>query len=77
MKLLSSGFRRYIHMALHMEQEEADSKDTICLTVGLGETVEIDVSDILYLEAEKGVSHGITYRAGNRKKVKTEPALLL
>ena len=69
MKLLSSGFRRYIHMALHMEQEEAGSKDTVCLTVGLGETVEIDVSDILYLEAEKGVSHGITYHTVNGSKI--------
>lgn len=69
MKLLSSGFRRYIHMALRMEQEEAVPKETVCMAVGFGESVEIDVSDILYLESEKGVSHGITYHTMNGSEI--------
>ena len=69
MKLLASGFRRYIHMALRMDQNQAAPKDTICLTVGFGESVELDISDILYLEAEKGISHGITYHTINGSEI--------
>lgn len=69
MKLLAAGMRRYIHMALRVDPEKTRREDTICLTVGGGETVEISRDEIVCLEAEKSVSHGITYHTVNGSRI--------
>lgn len=58
---LAAGLRRYLRMALHAGESQAHAEPTVSLSVGVGETVELRLCDILYLEAEKGISHGITY----------------
>lgn len=62
MRAFTAGLCRYIRMALKAERKEPEQKEeTILLNLGMGETVELALSDILYVEAEKQVSHGITY----------------
>lgn len=67
---LARGLRRYIHMALRLGQgEEGDAQEILRLHVGAGETVELRLSDILYLETDKNISHGITYHTVNGSKI--------
>lgn len=62
---LANSLRRYIHMALRLSRSDDDDGKSISLKTGVGETATLRVQDILYLEAEKSVSHGITYRTQN------------
>ncbi|MCI8332594.1 MAG: response regulator transcription factor [Clostridiales bacterium] len=67
-KKLSDSIGRYIQMALRLSAEEhADvyERRIISLKTGVGEQAELCMQDILYLESEKGISHGITYRTDN------------
>lgn len=61
MKKLSSGIANYIEMALQVFQPEQGQKDKIQLPVGIEEYVQIDKNQIIYLESEKSISHGISY----------------
>lgn len=73
--MLAAGIRRYIHMALRAEakseaqEQYAELKETIEIPVAPGESIEIPISDILYLESEKNISHGITYHTVNGSKI--------
>lgn len=59
---LSEGYRRYLVMLLNKERsEEPGSGRRILLDSGMGEEVAVPVEDIVYVETEKNVSHGITY----------------
>ena len=62
---LTAGLRRYLRMALRSLPDSAAGEDAIRLSIAPGETAELRVSDILYLEAEKNVSHGISYHTVN------------
>lgn len=64
-----AGLRRYLRMAHSSIQEKGEREDVVRLSVGAGDTVELRISDILYLEAEKSVSHGVTYHTINGSKV--------
>ncbi|MCH1984084.1 LytTR family DNA-binding domain-containing protein [Ruminococcus sp. OA3] len=63
MRNLKEGFGRYIRMASAVwgEAKKTEDKDLLVLTIGIGETVNVRKSSILYVEAEKAVSHGVTY----------------
>lgn len=67
--LLSEGLGRYLRLALRLCQDKTGqdgrTPPSVLLTVGADESVELLLSDILYLEAEKGRSHGITYHTAN------------
>ncbi len=66
MEKLSDGYRRYITMLLKQTGPEAsDSMETISLNPGMDETVSVSLNDIVYIETEKNVSHGITYHTAN------------
>lgn len=67
--VLCSGFRRYINMALRLYTNHNNNSDYITLKVGSQESVNILLSDILYLESEKSISHGITYHTINGSKI--------
>ncbi|MCI8895486.1 MAG: response regulator transcription factor [Lachnospiraceae bacterium] len=69
LKAFAEGLRRYLRMALLSSQECGEEGDTLRLTLGTRETVELRILDILYLEAEKAVSHGITYHTINGSAV--------
>lgn len=69
MERLSGDLRRYVQMALRIERNSTEKQDYICLNLGCNETAKICVSDILYLEAEKNLSHGITYHTINGSKI--------
>lgn len=56
---------RYIHMALRAETPPEEDRSQLSLNISCGETIKIYISDILYLEAEKNLSHGITYHTVN------------
>jgi two-component system response regulator AgrA len=63
---LESGIRRYMRMALQRNGNAGEkTEEGILLRLGAGETVELPLSDILYVEAEKQISHGITYHTLN------------
>lgn len=62
---LANSLQRYIHMALRLSRSDDDDGKSIRLKTGVGETATLRVQDILYLEAKKSVSHGITYRTQN------------
>lgn len=68
-KRLAEDLRRYIQMALRIEKSSLETQDYICFNLGCNETAKICVSDILYLEAEKNLSHGITYHTINGSKI--------
>lgn len=58
---LSEGYRKYIDMALRSGVQTPGREDMLTLALDMGETLTIAKSEILYVEAEKNVSHGITY----------------
>lgn len=62
---LAESLGRYIRMALRLSRSDDTGGESIRLKTGVGETALLRVQDILYLEAEKSVSHGITYRTQN------------
>lgn len=69
LKSFGAGLRRYLRMALLSSQDRGEEADTLRLTLGTRDTVELRIPDILYLEAEKAVSHGITYHTVNGSAV--------
>lgn len=66
---LELDLRRYIQMALSAGDRRDPNQRTLSLAVGCGETVQIAAVDILYLEAEKNLSHGITYHTINGSSI--------
>jgi two-component system response regulator AgrA len=61
MQLLRKSFGRYIQMAISAFLPEMRDREWIELSVGIDEIVRIDKQQIIYLEAEKTISHGISY----------------
>lgn len=63
---LKAGYRRYIHMLLQ-DRGEFGTQDTsvITLSISTDENIPVVLSDIIYLETEKSISHGITYHIVN------------
>ncbi len=66
---LTAGLRRYLRMAIRACETRTQPEAIISLTVGAGETIELRLCDILYLEAEKSISHGITYHTINGSQI--------
>ncbi len=63
---LCDGYRRYIMMLLHKTKSEMPgSSEFILLNPGMDEDISVHLDDIVYLETEKNVSHGITYHTIN------------
>lgn len=63
---LSEGIRKYIAMLLNAAKPGAASPaETILLNAGIDEEIPVLLSDIVYIETEKSVSHGITYHTIN------------
>ncbi len=63
---LSDGYRKYMVMLLNQTKSEApDWQETILLNTGMDEEVSVFLDDIVYVETEKNVSHGITYHTIN------------
>lgn len=65
---LRDGLRRYMRMAQSAKSRAGDGGATVTLSVG-GETAELSLGDIVSVETEKNVSHGITYRTQNGSKI--------
>lgn len=61
MQLLKNGYGRYIQMAISAFLPVRRETEWLELSVGIDETVRIDKQLILYLEAEKTISHGVSY----------------
>ena len=78
MEQLSVNLLRYIRMALNTLESPRPGEDrpSVILSTGCGEQVRIDIPDILYLEAEKNLSHGITYHTVNGSQLNLPCALL-
>ena len=66
---LATDIRRYIQMALNISRDSSEGQNFIALNLGCDETAKICISDILYVEAEKSLSHGITYHTVNGSKI--------
>jgi len=63
---LSDGYRKYIMMLLNKTKSEmSDSTEFILLNLGMEEDISVNLDDIVYIETEKNVSHGITYHTIN------------
>lgn len=62
---LSDGYRKYIAMLLNQTRSHSTEKEcsaeTILLNAGMDEDISVMRDDIVYVETEKNVSHGITY----------------
>jgi len=69
MNRLATDLRHYIQMALNISRDNPEGQGFITLNPGCGETAKICISDILYVEAEKNLSHGITYHTVNGSKI--------
>ncbi|MCM1064022.1 MAG: LytTR family DNA-binding domain-containing protein [Eubacterium sp.] len=67
---LADGYRRYIAMLSRQagtgnRAGAEDSRAVISLNPGMDEEISVFLEDIVYLETEKSVSHGITYHTIN------------
>ena len=63
---LAEGYRKYIAMLLNWTKaEEQDSAGVIVLNLSIDEKISFPLDDIVFVEAEKNVSHGITYHTIN------------
>ena len=64
--MLSEGYRKYIVMLLHQSKSEVSNHtETILLNPDMDEDISILIDDIVYIETEKTISHGITYHTIN------------
>lgn len=63
---LSDGYRKYIMMLLNKTKSEMSNiTESILLNPGMDEDISVFLDDIVYIETEKNVSHGITYHTIN------------
>ena len=63
---LVDGYRKYIVMLLNkIRPETSNSAETILLNPCMDESVSVLLDDIVFVETEKNVSHGITYHTAN------------
>ncbi len=63
---LADGYRKYIVMLLNKTKSEASNNmETILLNPCMDESVSVLLDDIVFVETEKTVSHGITYHTAN------------
>lgn len=63
---LADGYRKYIVMLLNKAKSEAsNSMETILLNPCVDESISVLLDDIVFVETEKNVSHGITYHTVN------------
>ena len=63
---LADGYRKYIVMLLNKTRPEtSDNAETILLNPCMDESVSVLLDDIVFVETEKNVSHGITYHTAN------------
>lgn len=63
---LSDGYRKYIMMLLNKTKSEMSNiTESILLNAGMDEDISVLLDDIVYIETEKNVSHGITYHTLN------------
>ncbi|WP_167957059.1 LytR/AlgR family response regulator transcription factor [Anaerosporobacter faecicola] len=58
---LGAGYRRYIQLAIASGEGMEEKEEVLKLTIGFDETVTIPKPQILYVESEKMISHGVTY----------------
>ena len=63
---LADGYRKYMVMLLNKTRPEASNNaETILLNPCMDESVSVLLDDIVFVETEKNVSHGITYHTVN------------
>ena len=63
---LADGYRKYIVMLLNKTTPEtSNNTETILLNPCMDESVSVLLDDIVFVETEKNVSHGITYHTVN------------
>lgn len=63
---LADGYRKYIVMLLNKAKSEvSNNMETILLNPCMDESVSVLLGDIVFVETEKSVSHGITYHTVN------------
>ena len=63
---LVDGYRKYIVMLLNKTKSEtSDNAGIILLNPCMDESVSVLIDDIVFIETEKTVSHGITYHTVN------------
>lgn len=68
LRTLREGFRRYIAMAAGTKTAER-GKEFVELAVSAQERLRVAREDILFVEAEKNISHGITFHTLNGSSV--------
>ena len=69
MAKLRAGYGRYIQMAAEVLEPAKDGEEQLILTVGIDEEITIGRSQICYVEAEKTISHGVTYHTLDGSKI--------
>lgn len=63
---LADGYRKYIAMLLNKTKSEVlNNKETILLNPDMDEEISVLLEDIVFVETQKNVSHGITYHTIN------------
>ncbi len=64
---LADGYHKYIVMLLNKKrsEESLNHVETILLNPCMDESVSVLLDDIVFVETEKNVSHGITYHTAN------------
>lgn len=64
-----SEYRKYLRMAAAPGDAPAEAVPTLTLPIGFDETVELNIPDILYVDAVKAISHSICYHTQDGSSV--------
>lgn len=78
MNVMRLGYRKYLQIAsktLKSEEQTCEEEEEITIQLGFDETMQIKKHTIMYVETDKGISHGITYHTVDSSKITVRDSL--
>ncbi|MCL2839640.1 MAG: LytTR family DNA-binding domain-containing protein [Defluviitaleaceae bacterium] len=60
-KKILQDYKKYIHLVLESQPQSISAEPTINLLIGIDEYITIPISQILYVETDKSISHFVRY----------------
>lgn len=78
MNAMRLGYRKYLQIAnklLQSEEQVREEEEEIRIQLGFDETMQLKKHTIMYVETDKGISHGITYHTVDGSKITVRDSL--